>query len=60
MFHSIPYRKKYMGSIFKYTSFILWTFEVLQKYALRELPKKSINEVKKTEKNKKGTLFILQ
>ena len=28
MFHSIPYRKNYMGSIFKYTSFILWTFEV--------------------------------
>ena len=28
MFHSIPYRKKHMGSIFKYTSFILWTLEV--------------------------------
>ena len=28
MFHSIPYRKTYMGSTFKYTSFILWTLEV--------------------------------
>ena len=46
---SQPLRKKCMTSIlyvfFNYASFILRILEVHCKYALSELPKKSINEV---------------